>query len=53
MSEILVFCTLEPPLGRLGRALYLRNGEDYYDLTKFHLSRPYGLGCTISFREQK
>ncbi len=39
------------PISRQGRAFGLLVPATYYKLTKFQLSRPYGLGCTFSFRK--
>ncbi len=48
-----VFSTVVTPWADWGESLDLSSEQYYYDLTKFQLSRPYGLVCTISFREEE
>ncbi len=48
-----VFSTVEPPWADWGESLDLSSEQYYYDLTKFQLSRPYGLVCTISLGKKK
>ncbi len=53
MSENLVLCSVAPPISRQGRAFgLLVPATTTTNLTKFQLSRPYGLGCTFSFRAE-
>ncbi len=53
MTDIFVFSTVVPPWADWGESLDLSSEQYYYDLTKFQLSRPYGLVCTIRFREEE
>ncbi len=45
----LAFCAVAPPLGRFADSLYLSSEQDYYLLTEFQLSSPYGLGCPMRY----
>ncbi len=49
-SENLAFCAVAPPLGRFGDSLYLSSEQDYYLLTEFQLSSPYGWAARCVLR---